>query len=82
LVGGAPPSGTSGDSNASDSCWKSPSNSAHDQGEVAERLVRLGHAVRLVARGHRLALALGGVDQLLGEALGHRAALARCGRPG
>src|SRR6478735_10715898 len=36
-------------------------------GEVAERLVRLGHLDRLLALAHGLALALVGGHQLLGE---------------
>src|SRR5262245_46571067 len=36
-------------------------------GEVAERLVRLGHLVDVLALGERAALALGRGDELLGE---------------
>ena len=43
-------------------------------GEVGERLVGLGHAVDLLASGHRLTLAAGGVPEFLAQPVGHRAA--------
>src|SRR5262249_2868692 len=46
---------------------------------VGERLVRLGHLVRVLALLHRVALVLRGIEDLRGELLDHRlfAALAR-----
>lgn len=48
-------------------------------GEVAEGLVRLGHAVDLFTLGDGLALAAGGVEELVGQALSDGLALFAAG---